>query len=250
MTQLPSNDANGRRPDEVDFVHTELRRWILAGELGAGQRISQVQVAKLLGVSRGPLREALRMLQREGLIDYERNRQARVAPFSIPDLEQLYAMRITLEAMAARLTIGQIADEHLVEIDNCMVQMEERAAAADIEGWEVPHRRFHRLLVAGSGDRIQRTLGELNDHAERYRRIYVTQEPRAWSQGAAEHAAIVEAVRARDVHLAAQRLAMHFGRTALTVMTIVAPHHEPATVRAVLRDIPATPPRVMSSFDH
>jgi DNA-binding GntR family transcriptional regulator len=229
--------------DEFDFVHRELRRAILAGELEPGRRLSQVQLAERMGMSRGPLREALRMLQREGLVEYERNRQVRVARFSIPDLEQLYAMRITLEAMAIRLTVPRLGGPEVAELDRLMCEMDELAVAGDVEAWEVPHRSFHRRLTAGAGERVIRTLDELADHSERYRRVYVSSTPRAWSQGAAEHASIVAAVRERDVDAAAERLARHLARTALSVMTTVAPEHEPAVVRSVLRTVaqPAEP---------
>src|ERR1700680_4698252 len=82
----------------ADLVYEQLREAILHGRLAPGVVVSQVQLAKELGVSRTPLREAVRVLQREGLVEGEANRMVRVTPFSIQDIEQLYAVRIANEA--------------------------------------------------------------------------------------------------------------------------------------------------------
>src|SRR5689334_13784123 len=77
-------------------VYRRLYAEILAGELDPGKAISQIKLAERLGVSRTPLREALRMLERDGLVHAEPNRRVRVTPVSVDDLEQLYALRVTV----------------------------------------------------------------------------------------------------------------------------------------------------------
>jgi DNA-binding GntR family transcriptional regulator len=218
----------------VERVHEQVRDAILHGELPPGSYMSQVQLARKLGSGRGPLREALRMLQREGLIEAEANRRVRVAEFSVEDLEQLYAMRITNEALGIRLTIPQMDAGDDRFLDESLRQMDRHANAREIEIWEKHHRAFHQRLVSHAGQRLRRTLAELSDHSERYRRLYIEAEPRAWSMAASEHESIVEACRLRDPAEAASRLARHLARTALTVLMIVVPEHEPATVRAAL----------------
>src|SRR5947208_4488476 len=89
----------------TEVVHDRLRDGILRGEFDPRVPISQVQLAARLGVSRTPLREALRMLQREGLIDSEPNRRVRIAALSVTDLEQLYALRVMVEALAVQLSV-------------------------------------------------------------------------------------------------------------------------------------------------
>ncbi|NED79616.1 GntR family transcriptional regulator, partial [Streptomyces sp. SID11233] len=91
--------------DEVSRAHHALRRAIMRGELRAGDRLSQVELARQLGVSRGPLREALRILQREGFVQQESQHRARVTAFSDEDLDELYAMRISLEALAIGIAV-------------------------------------------------------------------------------------------------------------------------------------------------
>src|SRR5580700_1837784 len=96
--------------ENAEAVHDELRAAILRNELPAGMILNQVHVAERLGVSRTPLREAFRMLQREGLIEGESNKRMRVAGLSLAGLEDLYAMRILLEGLAIRLTVPRLSN--------------------------------------------------------------------------------------------------------------------------------------------
>ena len=219
----------------AELVHHQLREAILHGHLEAGSIMSQVQLARAFNVSRTPLREALRMLQREGLVEGEANRRVRVAAFSIEDLEELYALRVVNEALGIRLSVPRMTSDDDAFLDQALVDMAHYANLREVDVWERHHRTFHRRLVAHAGARQRRLLDELSDHSERYRRIYVTHDPRAWAAGTAEHESIVEACHARDPILASERLARHISRTALSVLTTVAPEHEPATVRSALR---------------
>src|SRR5215472_17054183 len=117
----------GAGPAELstEVVHDRLRNAILRGELDPKVPLSQVQLAARLGVSRTPLREALRMLQREGLIDSEPNRRVRVAELSVADLEQQYASRVLLEALAVRLTLPVYTDDDLAELRRALARMTE-----------------------------------------------------------------------------------------------------------------------------
>jgi DNA-binding GntR family transcriptional regulator len=181
------------------------------------------------------------MLQSEGLIEAETNRMVRVAGFSVEDLEQLYALRIVNEALAIRLTVPLMTADDDAFLDQSLKDMSRCVDDADLETWEEHHRAFHERFVLRAGARPRRLLKELSDHSERYRRIYVEQEPRAWSIGAAEHEAVAAACHARDVGGAADALARHLSRTALTVLMHVVPEHEPAIVRSALRSVTGGP---------
>ncbi len=219
----------------ADLVYEQLRAQILTGVLTPGLVVSQVALARELGVSRTPLREAVRMLQREGLVAGEANRMIRIASFSIADVEELYAVRIANEALAIRLTVPKMTAADDAALDESLEDMARTATANDEDAWTMSHRTFHTRLVAGSGKRLRTLLSELYDYAERYRHLYRTTEPRAMSIGAREHERIVEACHARDASRASDELVRHLSRTALTALTAIAPEHEPALVRSALR---------------
>jgi len=226
-----------REGDNVEVVHRQLRRAILVGELAAGDSFSQVQLAARCGVSRTPLREALRMLQREGLVTSEPNRKVTVAPFSLPDLEQIYGMRITLEAAAIRASVPQMTPEDIADLQGLLARMEHFAAEADYDRWEVPHRAFHQSLVWRAGPRISATLSELSDHGERYRRYYTVNEPKFGARGAKEHRAIFDAVKRRDLEASAARLVTHLSHTVFAVIDMIDPTYEPTLFNGVLGDL-------------
>jgi DNA-binding GntR family transcriptional regulator len=234
--------------DNTATIHRELRAAILQGRVPPGAELSQVKIAEDFGVSRGPVREALRLLEREGLVEAELNRRVRVTPLSPDDLEELYALRIVNEAFGIRTSVPHLTGEELASLH---ADIEEMSALAHIDvskweagvsEWEAVHRRFHHSLVAYSGTRIVRLIDQLYDHAERYRMAYVAQGPRAWSQGEAEHREIVAACEARDPAEAAAALARHLARTASSVLMQVAPDHEPSVVRSAVRAASSSEP--------
>ncbi len=227
--------------ENAEAVHDELRAAILRNELPAGMILNQVHVAKRLGVSRTPLREAFRMLQREGLIEGESNKRMRVAGLSLDGLEDLYAMRILLEGLAIRLSVPLLSKEALAMLKNLLNEMEKFARLEDYESWEIPHRKFHAGLVQCAGERQRREIVRLSEHAERYRRAYTTEAPRAWAKGVKEHKLILDACCERDPVLAAERLARHYSSVVLGLLGMLAPEHEPVAVRTAMRLLTSTP---------
>jgi DNA-binding GntR family transcriptional regulator len=228
-----------RDGQNVALVHDRLRDAILRGEIPAGSVASQVALANQLDVGRTPLREALRMLQREGLVVSEPNRRVRIAELTSDDAEELYLMRIAIEAVAVRITVPRLTSQQLAELEGLMAQMDHFQGADDRTGFRVPHRAFHMLLLSGAGERVMTTLGELFDHAERYRLAFAFGDDAAerWEGRRQEHRAILDAVRDRDEALAAALLAAHYVRTALTVFEQLDPDHDLARLRCTLASV-------------
>lgn len=225
----------------VDEIYDSLRDEILHGSLQAGSIVSQVKLAERLGVNRTPLREALRMLQREGLIESRHNRQVRVAPLTSPDLVELYALRIPQEALAIKLTVPRLTAVELDELRALLAAMNAVASPDTFPEWEHHHREFHQRLVAHAGARITRSVHDLGAYCERYRRALLQANPVSFDIGAKEHAAIVGACEARDPDLAADALSRHLGRTALTLLSVTDPSYDPAALRAALRFVVREP---------
>lgn len=224
---------NHRRTPQV--VHEQLRQAILSGAVEAGAPISQLKLARELGISRGPLREALRLLEREGLIESEPNHRVRVAGFSVVDLEQLYAMRIALDSLAITLSTPLNSDGDVTAAKSLLATMEEAASREAYEDWVEPHRKFHAVIVAHCDSRLLTTIAQLSDHAERYRHFYTVRTPKAWLNGVVEHRLILDAVEARDAGQAAERLARHYSSVVLGLIATLAPEHDPLAVRLALR---------------
>lgn len=224
----------GEGRDMTWTVYSSLRTAILNGSLPPGVALSQVQLASELGVSRGPLREAVRMLQREGLVEAEVNRRGRVSSFSIDDLEQLYAMRIVHEALAVRISVPRFTFKDIDTLHGYLARMDD-LIERDVPQWQALDREFHFALAAHAGERLLRTMVELYDHSDRYRSAYIKGVPRALETAAEEHQRIATFCAEGDAGQASAELARHLARTALAVLTSKAPEHDPTVVRGAVR---------------
>jgi DNA-binding GntR family transcriptional regulator len=239
---LPAMDASAtgratRDGQGVATVHERLRAAILQGTIPAGETRTQLELARDLGVGRTPLREALRLLQREGLVVSVPNRRVRIAELSGSDAEELYLMRIALEAMAIRITVPALTSADLAELEGLMAQMDHYQRIDDRPGLLVPHRAFHLRLVAGAGPRITTAIEQLFDHAERYRLAFGAPTRDGWDQRRAEHRAILDAAGAGDAELAARLLAAHYAQTAVRVFAGIDPAHDLARLRTALASV-------------
>jgi DNA-binding GntR family transcriptional regulator len=219
----------------TEAVYRRVREAILEGEIAPGATMSQVSLAEELGISRTPLREALRMLQSEGLVDAERNRRVRVAPVSPRDLEELAVIRVTLEAEAIRLAVPRMAAEQLARLEGLHAEMAHFARERDYRRWVVPHAEFHRALTAPAGERFSGVLTQLFDHTERYRRMHIGHGPTAWAT--ADHRAILDACKEGDRDAAGRLLAQHFARTAFEVIDELEPAYRPDRLTEALADV-------------
>jgi len=217
-----------------------VRNAILDGDLAPGVVMSQVALAEELGISRTPLREALRMLQSEGLVEGEPNRRVRVAPMSVVDLEELYVLRVTLEAEAMRLSVLAMTSEDIARLEGHMAEMAHYSSSKDYRRWGIPHRKFHRVLTVHAGKRINLVLDQLFDHAERYRRLHIGHGPGAWAT--AQHRDILDACKAGDRDRSAALLATHLGTTGLEVAQLLEPGYDPGLLTTALGDIGAELP--------
>jgi DNA-binding GntR family transcriptional regulator len=199
----------------IPHVHAYLRECILDGTLSPGTKLSQVSLAAQLGISRTPLREVLRMLQEEGLVEIEPNQRTRVAGLDPAELDDVYASRILLETLALSMTIGRFGAKARAEAKRLLTVM----------------RRAAKTCTAAAGEALQRQLRAFADRTTRYIRIYQLSEPNSWqAAGDVEHASILEALIAGDEQGALTEMAHHLERTALRVLTDCAPEYKPVAV--------------------
>ena len=217
---------NERRSTE--YAYDLIRERILSGELVPGATVSQAQLAEAIGVSRTPLREATRLLQTEGLLQGEPNRRLRVAGVSVADLEQLYALRITTEALALRTSAAAMTESHIESLTMAFEAMENAALEGNVADVDTAHRQFHTLLISGAGERFAAVSSTLWDHTIRYRAAAVTSATNAaevFLEAQVEHGQILAAVAAADGDSAAAALARHYERTARTLIAAADPDH-------------------------
>jgi DNA-binding GntR family transcriptional regulator len=221
---------------KVIVVHERLRSAILLGEIPPGFSASQLVLRRKLGVGRTPLRHALRMLQDEGLVVPHPNRQVRIADVSPSDVEALYVMRISLETIAARITVPTLTDESCAELEGLMAVIDALADSRSPQ-LEPTHRAFHRLFVAGAGARLAALMAELFDHSERYRRVCGLSVLGPWNQRRQGHRQMVDMAKARDADGTANAIAAHYARAAKLIVGTLDEGHELTRLRAALATV-------------
>ena len=218
---------------QVLVAHQEVRSAIISGALPAGATINQVEISRQLSISRTPVREALRMLQSEGLLEAQHQQRMRVAPIRAAEVDAVYSERILLEALAISVTAERASPELKQSIRRSFREMDGDAHLT-LDEWEIKHNVFHRHLTICASPGLQETLARYADRAERFRRVFITSVPRALEVSANEHAGILDAVLEGAPAVAMQRLAHHFARTALTLLSTIEPQFDPVFIRRAL----------------
>jgi DNA-binding GntR family transcriptional regulator len=177
-------------------VITELRRVIVERELLPDQQLVQEKLAKQFGLSRVPVREALKTLEGEGVITYRPRRGYFITQLDIDELRELYHVRRLLEGLA--LDKAPLDEEVVATMESEMVQMVEAEATADLLKLAAANRRFHFALLEGSrADRLVRMIHRLWDGSDNYRSLYLASSANR-DRIANEHREILDAVRRGD----------------------------------------------------
>ena len=241
MTRTPTFVPGLKRVDlpaarhAIPVLHAYLRERVLDGTLTPGAKLSQVALADQLGVSRTPLREVLRMLQEEGLVQIEPNQRTRVAGLDPRELDELYASRILLETLALSMTLAEFKAPRQRDAKRTLTAMRQAARSGDSEAWFQSHGEFHQIITAGTGNALQRQLTAFAGRSTRYIRICQLAEPASWHKaGDAEHAVILAALTEGDRDAALSGLAHHLAGTAQRVLTECAPGYEISAVPRAL----------------
>ncbi|MFC9979196.1 GntR family transcriptional regulator [Gordonia sp. NPDC127522] len=199
-----------------DYAYAELQRRILTGVLPAGAVIPQAKLAAEIGVSTTPLREAIRRLSAEGMVELEAHRDARVTPVSADEARHLYQVRENLDPLAAALAAQTRTAADIAAISNAFDRLSPIASASDLDAL-VRHREFHRAVYRASGNPVLIDILErLWDKADRYRVIGLSHRgdsPDDRSRVTAEHRAIMEAVADGDAERADAVMREHIGNS-------------------------------------
>jgi DNA-binding GntR family transcriptional regulator len=201
-------------PRSEDVVRW-LREAIAEGRLKPGERIGQEAIAAELSVSRIPVREALRLLELEGLIVNPPHRSARVASLDFAECEEIYKMRERLEPLALAESIAHITDEQVEEAGRLARVLE--SFHDDPGGWLAGDREFHLACYAGvPTPRLLATIVNFWNTTQPYRRVLLTLfEDRDFDLQHKEHDLIVDAIRTRNARAGEDLMRAHIERSRL-----------------------------------
>ncbi len=202
------------RPEGGTIAHVAdyLRQQIADGMLLPGQRLRQEQVAAETGTSRLPVREALRILEGEGLVWLEPNKGARVTSLDMHELDLVYSTRAAIEPLVIADSMHYISDGQVAEAREIVRSMEQTASPID---FLVLDRDFHLLTYRGcSSQQLLSIVERLWNATQQYRRVFMTSTGPDWrEQTDIEHRLLLAAVEARSPELAAHLVATHITRT-------------------------------------
>ncbi|CCG04232.1 GntR family transcriptional regulator [Blastococcus saxobsidens] len=209
MAECPGDDRAFMTKGDVAYAR--IRTLILSGELAAGAVLPQAALARTIGMSTTPLREALRRLKQEGLVELDAHRDARVRPLDATEARDLLELRSALDPLAASLAAHRRTDADLAEIAAALAGLEAlttHPSAAQLES----HHRFHAAVHRASHNALLvQTLDGLWVKTDRYRRhaLEVGRSEADRHARATEHRLVLEAVRDRDAEAAAERMRRH-----------------------------------------
>lgn len=202
--------ANGsRRPNLHDTVVGRLRDLIVEGALAPGARIAERQLCESLGISRTPLREALKVLASEGLVELLPNRGARVARLDERDVEDMFQVMGALEALAGTLACAHITEAELAEIAALHYEMLAQYTRRKLPEYFRLNQAIHAAIVAAARNSIlAATYQSLAGRIRRARYLANLSDER-WRHAVEEHEAILQALQARDGARLARLLEEH-----------------------------------------
>ena len=208
MTEVADPVAPVSRSVLSTQVKDRMLQWILEGELPPGSRIVETQVARRLGTSQAPVREALRDLATLGLVEVHPYRGARVREPAPEELVEAMEVRGELEAIAARTAARTIDAGTLDRMRDLLAEMGASADRGDAHAQAVQNSEFHTCVIEASRNRtIQRLWAMLEPFARSYLTATVPGADLRWL--ADRHAAIVDALASRDPDLAASAMRVH-----------------------------------------
>lgn len=215
-THAPSRATQPRRirtPSLAQEAYEVLQHMIVRGELPPGERLVEPALCERLGISRTPLREAIKRLANEGLIVLRRNRNAMVSRIDARELEHLFEVEAGIESLAVGLAAARMTNTELKKLETLQERLEQRLAKGDRDGYFEINQRIHTLLVAGAKNPIlEETHRHLLGRLERARYLALNRIGR-WQESAEEHRAILDALKARDAVRARLLLDEHIQHT-------------------------------------
>jgi DNA-binding GntR family transcriptional regulator len=201
-----------------EVVAETLREAIVNGILKPGERLMEIQLAEELGVSRTPVREAIRKLELEGFVVMIPRRGTYVADLSIKDINEVFEIRTALDVLAAGLAVERITEDELEQLERLLVEIGELIEEDDADKIVESDSQFHDILYRASrNDRLVGIINNLREQFTRFRSISI-QYPGRMQKSVEEHRRLVEAIASRDTDLAQQLAREHMENSEQTLL--------------------------------
>jgi DNA-binding GntR family transcriptional regulator len=205
-----------------DELVDRLRHMIIEGELAPGEKLSEKDICALFDVSRTPLREAMKVLAKEGLIQLIPNRGATVAKLTISDLEEAFPIMGALEAVSGELACAHITDQEISRMERLHKDMVDCFEARDMSGYFQRNELIHKLILEAANNptliEMQRSLSGRIRRA----RYMANMSDERWAQAVAEHEDILKATKERNGPLLGSLLKAHLANKLASVRASLA----------------------------
>lgn len=201
-----------------DVVFNTLRQGILTGELKPGERLMEIHLANKLGVSRTPIREAIRKLELEGLVTMIPRRGAEVAQITEKSLKDVMEVRRALDALSVELACDRINDEELAALGKACESFEKAVSTGDPKKIAQADVEFHNIIVKAAGNtRLVQLINNLSEQMYRYRFEYI-KDVSTHEQLIAEHRILFDCIRNKDKVTAAKTAKLHIDNQENAIM--------------------------------
>ena len=212
--QIEMNDLLPLR----DVVFHTLRRAILTGQLKPGERLMEVHLANKLGVSRTPIREAIRKLELEGLVTMIPRRGAEVAQITEKSLKDVLEVRRALDVLSVELACERITKEEMEELYRACQEFERAAREKEPSVIAQADVRLHDIIVdATRNQRLKQLVNNLSEQMYRYRFVYI-QEANQYENLIEEHREVYESIAERNKERAARAARLHIDNQELSIL--------------------------------
>lgn len=207
--EQPATDASARKGELHLNAVQALRAMIVTGELAPGERLNERELCARLNVSRTPIREAIKTLAQDGLLQVWPNRSPVVMPLESAQTQALVEVVAAIEALAGELCATRITDTQVADLGVLHYTMMRHHAEGDLRAYFEANKAFHRLIIECAGNPVLVWVWDLLALRVDRARYSSNLRPERWRQAIAEHACVLERMAARDAPGAAQALRGH-----------------------------------------
>jgi DNA-binding GntR family transcriptional regulator len=209
-----------KSPSLEVMVYEKLEEEILTGVLARGTALTEKKLTERLGVSRTPVRAALKRLSEEGLVQSTPNKGAVVIGINMDDLIDIYNIRMRLEGLASFYSAERISEEELKKLRQSVELSEFYIEKRDTENLKELDTAFHSIIYKASGNRLlAKTLSELHKKIKTYRKLSLN-SPDRLIMSVSEHREIYEAIRDKNASLADELTSLHIERALENIMKL------------------------------